>query len=213
MIGLSEFKRRTEPSVMLLEVIDENGNRKGSGTGFVITADGILLTCAHVVDKAERIRARLYNPGMMGGDTRWFECEILDPIQYDIDMALVKIENGGNFSPLPLRRTDEPAIEGEDMLLMGYPLPDKLDKDYSRVKSVLYRGTVSSIQKEGTVSEIHIVQCEGKRGQSGSPVFSCNDGRVIGVFDGSYVAGDENLKEEMNHYRPIKLFWERMVQE
>lgn len=211
-MNIADFKKKTEPSVMLLQALDENGNMIGSGTGFVITTDGILLTCAHVVNDADRIKARLYYPGMPGG-ARWFDCEILDPIQKDIDMALVRITDGSDFTPLPLRGKDEAAIEGEDMLLIGFPLPEKLDKDYSKVKSVLYKGHVSSIQKGSTVEEVHIIQCEGKRGQSGSPVFSCVDGRVIGVFDGSFIEGDDKLTEEMNHYRPIRLFWERMVEE
>ena len=210
-MNIAEFKKKIEPSVMLLQALDENDNLKGSGTGFVVTKGGILLTCAHVVNDAEKIKARLYYPGMPGG-ARWFECEILDPIQRDIDMALLQITDGTDFTPLPLRSENEDAIVGEDMILMGYPLPDKLDKNYSNVKSVLYKGCVSSIQKQGTVEEVHVIQCEGKRGQSGSPVFSCNDGRVIGVFDGSFVAGDDKLTEEMNHYRPIRLFWDRMVE-
>ena len=192
-MNLIEFKKKTEPSVMLLQALDENGNLKGSGTGFVITKDGLLLTCAHVVNDAAKIRARLYYPGMIGG-VRWFDCEILEPVQQDIDMALLRIEDGSNFPPLPLRGRDEPAFEGEEMVLIGFPLPSKLDSNYSRVKSVMYNGTIGSIQKEGAFDELYILQCEGKRGQSGSPVFSCSDGKVIGVFDGSIVDGDDTLK-------------------
>lgn len=209
-MNLIEFKKKTEPSVMLLQALDENGNLKGSGTGFVITENGLLLTCAHVVNEAEKIRARLYYPGMIGG-ARWFDCEILEPIQQDIDMAMLRIIEGSDFPPLTLREKDDSVSEGEEMVLIGFPLPERLDRDYSKVRSVMYSGTVSSIQKEGTVEELHIVQCEGKRGQSGSPVFSRTDGKVIGIFDGSVVSGDKNLTEEMNHYRPIRLFWERMV--
>lgn len=212
MLTLEAFKRQADPSIMLLEALNENGERQGTGTGFVITKDGLLLTCAHVVRGASGIRARLYCPGMPGGDTRWFDCDILDPIQQDIDMAMVKIRDGANFTPLSLRAKDDPAVVGEGMILIGYPLPHLLDKDYSRVKSVMYVGTVGSIQKPDTNEEKHIIQCEGKRGQSGSPIFSRSDGTVIGVFDGSDTEGYDGLTEEMNHYRPIRLFWERMVQ-
>lgn len=199
--------------ILLLERLDETGAVTGYGTGFIITEDGYLLTCDHVVAGASRFRARLYYPGMVGGE-RWFEdCTVLEPTFKDIDMALLKINNAGGFVPLPLRQPEQPIGTTEEILICGYPFGVQLriQQDRGFVPSV-FMGSVSSVQAAGTEHERVFIDCAAKSGNSGSPVISMADGMVIGMLDASTTSQSGKLMEEINYFTPIRRAWERFIQ-
>ena len=196
-------------SVVLLEVW-RGGQRNGEGTGTIVTEDGLILTCEHVIRNADRVRARVYCPGAVGGDTRWFEAELLEPICKDCDMALLKLD-GTNFTPAALRGHREPVQTGEETLMLGFPLGGMLsqgDRDALRVSN--FAGRVASCQQSGPVERCYI-DSTGLHGNSGSPVFSCQDRRVLGVFSGSIIPRGDRTLDELNYFHPIRFFWERFT--
>ena len=193
------------PGIMLLEV--RNANQTiCHGTGFVISKDGHMLTCAHVVRGADQIRARMYWPGMPGGSVRWFECKILRPVREDLDMAVIQIQDGGDFVPLNLRAADQTVSDTEDVTVIGYPFGTKPNPDLSKLVHNHFEGRVSSVQNRGEDSERCFIDCSGVVGFSGSPVISVKDGRVVGIFTGSLIEG-WNPAEELHYFTPIRLFW------
>ncbi len=205
----SGVKAELGHSVMLLEVTKDN--RFSYGTGFVITRDGLLLTCAHVVRDADSVRARMYWPGLPGGPVFWFNCEVLHPIQENVDMAVVQITDGSDFVPLNLRDADHPVGDSENTMVLGYPFGQDLNPDLTKLVHNHFNGHVSSIQNAGEDSERCYQSGEGKAGNSGSPVLSMVDGRVVGVFDGSKLQKGKSLTEEMNFFTSIRLFWKYFV--
>ena len=198
------------PSVVLLEVY-RGGQRSGTATGVLVSEDGLVLTCAHVVRAAERIRARVSCPGAPGGDTRWLEGEILEPVCGDCDLALLQLP-GENYAPAPLRPAGEAVRPHERTLLLGYPLGDTLSAGNAEdLRLSDFAGRVASVQRVGAVERCYI-DSTGLHGNSGSPVFSREDRRVIGIFSGSLVPGGERSLDELNYFYPLSYFWERFIQ-
>jgi serine protease Do len=85
---------------------------EGSGSGFIVSKDGYILTNNHVVQDADRVNVTLL-------DKRVFRAKIVgrDPTT---DVAVIKIE-GDNFATIPLGN-DGGARIGEWVLAVGNPL-------------------------------------------------------------------------------------------
>ncbi|MBI4591309.1 MAG: trypsin-like peptidase domain-containing protein [Candidatus Rokubacteria bacterium] len=86
--------------------------RRASGSGFLIREDGLLVTNAHVVADAERIRVRLQ-------DGRRFEGKLIGQ-DSRVDLAVVKIEGVRGLPVLPLGDSNRVRV-GEFVLALGHP--------------------------------------------------------------------------------------------
>jgi S1-C subfamily serine protease len=111
---------RVRPAVVNVttDTIDQSafgqGGGRGVGTGFIIRADGIIVTNYHVVEGAQRITvitpdpdAQRYNARVIGGDAA-------------ADLAVLKIEAQG-LPTVPLGRSGDLKL-GEQVVAIGYAL-------------------------------------------------------------------------------------------
>src|SRR5262245_60696357 len=60
-VELPELAERAKRAVVLLTVTDAAGNKRGTGTGFFVSADGRIVTNHHVVDGGARVVATLWD--------------------------------------------------------------------------------------------------------------------------------------------------------
>lgn len=144
---------------------DREGPRKGAGTGFLIDAEGFILTNHHVIDGADRILVRLTD-----GRTLRAQRVGSDP---DTDIALIKVESP---KPLPfamLGNSDSLRV-GEWVCAIGNPLA------YEHTVTV---GVVSYVgRKLFDQSLDNYIQTDAaiNFGNSGGPLINAR-GEVIGI--------------------------------
>src|SRR5579872_318205 len=92
---------------------DRDAPRRGAGSGFIIDADGSILTNNHVIDRADRITVKL-------SDGRTMRAHVVgtDP---DSDIALIKVDGQRGLPIAPLG--DSSALRmGEWVCAIGNPL-------------------------------------------------------------------------------------------
>jgi serine protease Do len=154
--------------------------RRGAGSGFFISADGLAITNNHVVEGADKIRVNL-------ADNTELKAKIigLDPAT---DVALIKIESS---TPTPfLKLGDSEAVRvGEWVMAAGNPL---------RMEHTITVGVVSAKGRSlglspETRSFENFIQTDAaiNLGNSGGPLVNLN-GEVIGINTAINAAG-QNL--------------------
>lgn len=134
------------------------------GSGFLISADGYILTNAHVVDAADKITVRLT-------DQREFKARVIGADRRT-DVALIKIEATG----LPRVTQGDPAQlrVGEWVLAIGSPFGFD-----SSVTAGIVSGKGRSLQQENFVPFIQ-TDVAINPGNSGGPLFNMK-GEVVGI--------------------------------
>jgi serine protease Do len=145
--------------------------RAGSGSGFIISPDGYILTNNHVVEGADRVNVIL-------ADKREFEARVVgrDP---NTDIAVVKVDARN----LPtVRLGDADALEvGDWVLALGYPL-DLGQTTTAGIVSAKGR-SIGIMGRSGAEAPLeHFIQTDAaiNPGNSGGPLVDLQ-GRVIGV--------------------------------
>ena len=192
-------------SVVFIRTSTEDGMSSGSGS--IITNDGYILTCNHVISGAENIQVRLQNRKNADVSTTWENADIVWE-DTELDAAILKIRDG-KYNALPLRTLETGTFTVEAIYLWGYPFGDRLSDDLDELQASLFQGYISSIQTKNGIERIN-TNMEAKRGCSGGPVFSKKDGCIIGILCGSQTVGDEGLIEEINYVLPVKYLFEKV---
>ena len=145
------------------------GAGQGTGTGVVISADGEILTNAHVVDGADRVEVSL-------ADGRELEGQVLGADSIT-DLAVVSIPSGSGLKAAPLG--DSEALEvGDWAIALGTP--------YGLERTVTL-GIVSSLHRNITSlgfsdKRLELIQTDAaiNPGNSGGPLINA-DGEVVGI--------------------------------
>lgn len=191
----------------LLLFVIKKGTGIGFGSGFLISDSGYAITCNHVIDSADEIKARVRIPGRIGGIDSLHNVKVLKADKR-LDIALVKLD-GDNFPTMKMSENIE-IKRGDDVTLLGYPFGAKLSDDFSKLDYSMFEGRIASIQQQKGVDTV-FVDMEAKRGNSGGPVINSDTGEVVGVLCGSQMEGDSRLVEEINYIRPVKYVFEEFI--
>ena len=168
------------------------GRQQSSGSGFVIDADGYIMTNAHVVSGARRVQIVLPAENADGtlatalsGRTYLLPARIVG-ITTELDLALLKVD-GQKLPPLPLA-TYSQLRQGETVFAFGSPIG---------MRNTLTHGLVSAVARQTSPdSPLIYVQTDApiNPGNSGGPLVNIR-GEVVGVntFIVSQSGGNEGL--------------------
>lgn len=137
----------------------------GQGSGFVVDAEGYILTNNHVVEDAEQIQVRFqdgheYMAEVIGTDPR-------------ADLALLKIDPPKGLKALPLANSDRVEV-GDFVLAVGSPFG---------LETTVTQGIISAVGRGTGINEReNYLQTDAaiNPGNSGGPLVNLN-GEVIGI--------------------------------
>ncbi|MBV0892418.1 DegQ family serine endoprotease [Paracoccus sp. Z118] len=134
------------------------------GSGFVVSADGIIVTNNHVIDGADEIEVEFYSGGSL-------PAEVIgtDP---NTDIAVLKVESPNPLPFVTFGDSDEARV-GDWVLALGNPL----GQGFSASSGIV---SAKSRALTGTYDDFIQTDAAINRGNSGGPLFNMN-GEVIGV--------------------------------
>ena len=140
----------------------------GSGSGVIITSDGYIVTCNHVVEGASKITVVL-------SDETSHEAKVVGTDARN-DLAVIKIEASG-LTPATLGDSDMLTV-GEDVVAIGNPLGELRGTSTGGMVSALGR----QVSVEGT--EMTLIQHDAavSPGSSGGGLFNAS-GSLIGIVN------------------------------
>ena len=142
-----------------------------SGSGFILTDDGYIVTNFHVIDDAEEIKVTTF-------DNTSYDANV---VGYDEenDIAVLKIDAEG-LSPVVLGDSDNLNV-GDDVVAIGNPLGE--------LTFSLTKGCVSALDRSITIDNMsmNLIQtdCAINSGNSGGALFNMY-GEVIGITNAKY---------------------------
>ena len=150
----------------------------GAGSGVIISSDGYILTCDHVVSGASNITVTIgdkdYPATIIGEDST-------------SDIAVIKIEADG-LTPAIVGDSDKLAV-GDNVLAVGNPLGELGGTVTSGIVSALNRSV--SIQSSSSVNTMSLIQMDASvsPGNSGGGLFNMN-GELIGIVNAKSSSSD-----------------------
>ena len=159
-----------------------------AGSGFVLTADGYIVTNYHVVEGADTVTVTMYNGDeynalYVGGDE-------------DYDIAVIKVEAAG-LQPVTLGDSDNLNV-GDHVLAIGNPLGELTFSMSEGIASSVNR----AINVDGTPFNMIQVTASINPGNSGGPLLN-SYGEVVGIVSAKYSSYADESVEGLGFAIPI----------
>lgn len=169
-------------------VFNQTVQSASAGSGFIITADGYIVTNYHVIDSANDVKVTLY-------DGKEYEARVIGG-DSDYDIAVLKIDATG-LQAVTIGNSATLQI-GDDIAAIGNPLGE--------LTFSMSEGIVSCVDREinvdGTPFNMIQVTAAINPGNSGGPLFNTY-GEVVGIVSAKYSAYANTVAEGLGFAIPI----------
>ena len=183
-------------SVVSISVTGEQGvnyfgqpvQTASSGSGFILTKDGYIVTNYHVVESGKTVKVTLY-------DNSAYDAKIIggDP---DYDIAVLKIE-GTDFQAVTVGDSSKLRV-GDHVTAIGNPLGELTFSMSEGIASSVNR----AINVDGTPFNMIQVTCAINPGNSGGPLFN-EYGEAVGIVSAKYSSYSTTTVEGLGFAIPI----------
>ena len=183
-------------STTSVNIFGQTTTSAASGSGFVLTQDGYIVTNYHVIEDA------------VDDSSVSIEVSFADGTQYtatlvggeqDNDVAVLKIDATG-LQPVTLGDSDQ-LVVGESVYTIGNPLGELTYSLSNGLVSALDRLITTSStnqttgQKETTTLNVLQTNCDINPGNSGGPLFD-SYGNVVGIVTAKYTQTSSGVSAE-----------------
>ena len=175
-------------SAVSTNIFGQQTESASSGSGFIYTADGYIVTNQHVIAKARSINVTLYN-----GDT--YPATLVGS-DSDYDVAVLKID-AKDLPAVTLGSSTDVNV-GDTVLAIGNPLGELTFSMSSGIVSCVNR----AINVEGTPFNMIQVDASINPGNSGGPLMNLY-GEVVGIVSAKYSSYADTTVEGLGFAIPI----------
>ena len=170
-----DIAAKNAPAVVAVNVAKKDGSTF-TGTGFMLTADGVIATSRHVTENALYINIT-FNNGAVSGEAVPFAHG-----EGARDLSLLKIQAA--HLPYVTIGNSDTVVPGQEITVIGNP---------RRLQNTVTSGLISQVRLQPDGMLLHQISAPISPSSSGSPVFNDN-GEVVSVAFGSYEGdGNQNL--------------------
>lgn len=170
---VKQLAAKAKPSLVLVRQLGRDGKRRGTGSGFVVSKEGLIVTNLHVIGEGRPIEVELSD-----GSKR--AATAIHAWDRNYDLAVIRIDPKGlKLEPLTVADSDT-ITQGE--IIVGFGAPQGLS--FSVVA-----GVISAIRQlepgfigEGETPDYPMLQLAMpiEQGNSGGPILNLK-GEVLGV--------------------------------
>ena len=166
----TEIYEQVSPSVVAISVSLQGGFGSASGSGFVVSEEGHIVTNNHVIDGADRIEVMFFDGTHVRGS--------VVAVDADSDLAVIKVDlPPEKLQPVEFGNSRDLRI-GQTVLAIGSPFGQRWTLT-TGIVSALDR-TIPSLREFYSIGGAIQTDAAINPGNSGGPLLNL-DGQVIGV--------------------------------
>jgi S1-C subfamily serine protease len=165
--SIPEVYQRVRDSVVVIRTTQPGST--GLGSGVLISAEGRVLTAAHVVQVAETVFVEL-----AGGETLAAKVVASEP---SADLALLELERAPSRPTVAVLGDSDAAQIGDEVFVVGAPLGMSHSLTFGHISA---RRVVNDLFGGFEPAELFQTDAAINSGNSGGPMFD-REGRVIGI--------------------------------
>ena len=178
-----------------VNIFGQTTTSAASGSGFVLTQDGYIVTNYHVIEDAAEDSSVTIEVSFANGDK--YTAKLVGGEQ-DNDVAVIKIDATG-LQAVTLGDSDQ-LVVGETVYAIGNPLGELTYSLTDGIVSALDRLiTTSSTNQNGQTetATLNVLQtnCAINPGNSGGPLFD-SYGNVVGIVSAKYTQSQSGVSAE-----------------